>query len=51
MDAVPMEETPNREYASRIEGRNHCCGHDTHSAIVAAIAEVLVGLPGTVTVG
>jgi amidohydrolase len=42
MDAVPMEETPNREYVSTIKARNHCCGHDAHSAIVAAIAEILV---------
>jgi amidohydrolase len=42
MDAVPMEEPPNREYASTIRTRNHCCGHDAHSAIVATIAEILV---------
>jgi amidohydrolase len=41
MDAVPMEETPNREYASTIKTRNQCCGHDAHFAILAAIAEIL----------
>lgn len=42
MDALPMEETTGREYASKIPNRNHSCGHDAHSAVVAEVAEVLV---------
>ncbi len=42
IDALPMEETTGREYASKLEARNHSCGHDAHSAIVAGVAAVLV---------
>ena len=42
MDALPMEETTGRRYASKIPNRNHSCGHDAHSAIVAGVADVLV---------
>ncbi len=42
IDALPMQETTGREYASKLENRNHSCGHDAHAAIVAGVAEVLV---------
>jgi len=42
MDAMPMEDTTSRDYASRLPNRNHACGHDAHSAIVAGVAAVLV---------
>jgi amidohydrolase len=42
MDALAMEETTGRAYASRLPGRSHSCGHDVHSAIVAGVAAVLV---------
>jgi amidohydrolase len=42
MDALPMEDTTGRDYASRLPNRNHACGHDAHSAIVAGVAELLV---------
>lgn len=42
MDGLPMEETTRRQYASKLENRNHACGHDVHSAIVAGVAELLV---------
>ncbi len=41
IDGMPLEEVPGREYGSRIEGRNHACGHDANSAIVASVADVL----------
>ena len=41
MDALPMEETTGLPYASKVPNRNHSCGHDAHSAVVAGIAEVL----------
>jgi amidohydrolase len=42
MDGLPMEETTGRAYASKLANRNHSCGHDAHSAIVAGVAAVLV---------
>src|SRR5262249_3740468 len=41
MDALPMVGTTGRAYASKLENRNHSCGHDAHAAIVAGVAEVL----------
>ena len=41
IDALPMEDTTGREYASKLPNRNHACGHDAHSAVVAGVAEVL----------
>jgi amidohydrolase len=42
IDALPMPETTGREYGSRLDNRNHGCGHDAHSAIVVGVAEALV---------
>jgi amidohydrolase len=41
MDALPMDETTGRPYASKVPGRSHGCGHDVHSAVVATVAAVL----------
>ncbi|MXO91514.1 M20 metallopeptidase family protein [Pontixanthobacter aquaemixtae] len=41
MDALPMTEDTGLEFASTIEGRMHACGHDTHTAMLAAAAELL----------
>lgn len=41
MDALPMAEIPGRPYGSRIENRNHACGHDMNMALVLSTAEVL----------
>ncbi len=41
MDAVDMDETTGAPYASQNPGRNHCCGHDIDSAVVATAAEIL----------
>src|SRR5215472_9578123 len=41
IDALPLDETTGREYASIIPNRSHACGHDAHSAIVAGVAAVL----------
>ncbi|MFS0757804.1 amidohydrolase [Noviherbaspirillum sp. 1P10PC] len=60
MDALPVRETVDLPFASRAKGRHmgkevdvmHACGHDGHTAILMATAEVLAGmrdqLPGTV---
>lgn len=41
MDALPMDEKTNLEFASTIEGRMHACGHDTHTAMLAGAARLL----------
>lgn len=52
MDALPVEEAVDLPFASHAtgtyEGKNvpvmHACGHDTHTAMLLAAAEVLAGL-------
>jgi amidohydrolase len=41
MDALPMPEDTGLEFASRVEGVMHACGHDTHVAMLASAARVL----------
>ena len=60
MDALPVKEPEGLSFASRAKGRHwgkevdvmHACGHDTHTAMLMAAAEVLTGLkndlPGTI---
>jgi amidohydrolase len=60
MDALPVEEPEGLPFASKEMGRYHgtmvpvmhACGHDAHTAMLMATAEVLAGLkedlPGTV---
>ena len=60
MDALPVKEPPGLPFASQAKGKSgdkevdlmHACGHDTHTAMLMAAAEVLAGmrkqLPGTV---
>ena len=40
MDALPMEETPNCEFAAK-NGAMHSCGHDMHTAILLGAAQIL----------
>jgi amidohydrolase len=42
IDALPMEDATGKAYASKLENRNHACGHDAHAAVVAGVAEVLL---------
>ena len=42
IDALPLADATGRDYASRLENRNHACGHDAHSAIVVGVADVLM---------
>ena len=52
MDALPIKELVDLPFASKAKGRNmgkevdvmHACGHDGHTAILMATAEVLVGM-------
>jgi amidohydrolase len=52
MDALPVTELADVPFASKNKGVMHACGHDTHTAMLMAVAEVLSKvrdrLPGTV---
>src|SRR5262245_13562942 len=41
MDALPIQEQSDAEYASRSPGLMHACGHDGHTAMGAAAARIL----------
>jgi amidohydrolase len=41
MDALPIQERTSLEYASRIEGVMHACGHDIHTTVGLGTAMVL----------
>ena len=52
MDALPIQEADDREYASRNPGVMHACGHDVHTTVGIGVARVLASrrneLHGTV---
>lgn len=41
MDALPIQEATDVDWASRNEGVMHACGHDGHTAILLAAAELI----------
>ncbi|WP_100012222.1 M20 metallopeptidase family protein [Lentibacillus sediminis] len=51
-DALPIQEENEVDYASRIPGVMHACGHDLHTATLLGVAKVLSErrdeVPGTV---
>lgn len=45
MDALPILEATGVEYSSTYEGLQHACGHDGHTAVLAATAATLAKTP------
>ena len=41
MDALPMDEDTGLPYSSKHPGTAHCCGHDSHVAMLLGVAEIL----------
>lgn len=41
MDALPIYELNEIEYRSQVDGKMHACGHDGHTAIALAVADIL----------
>jgi len=41
MDALPMPEDTGLDFASRVDGAMHACGHDLHTAMLAGSARLL----------
>lgn len=50
MDALPMQELGNPPYKSRVDGKAHMCGHDSHTAMLIGAARILKTLAGQLAV-
>ena len=49
MDALPMPEDTGLDFASRVDGAMHACGHDSHVAMLAGTAKLLAARRGSLT--
>ena len=41
IDALSVHEKTNLEFASRVDGKIHACGHDCHAAMLLGVAKIL----------
>src|SRR5436305_5655229 len=41
MDALPIHELNEIDYRSQTDGKMHACGHDGHTSILLAVADIL----------
>jgi amidohydrolase len=47
MDALPMPEDTELEFASEVDGTMHACGHDAHTAMLVGAARLLAQRRGS----
>src|SRR5579859_5987659 len=40
MDALPIHELNEIDYRSQVDGKMHACGHDGHTSIALAVADI-----------
>src|ERR1700726_3430822 len=47
LDALHIQEVPNRAHGSSVPGKMHACGHDGHTAMLLGAARYLAEHPDT----